>query len=99
MSAPSKDVQDNKTGMYLYDPTKVRKLYNPSTLNIDLVGGWFKNQIKNGQNASLWSDKQKYGFLVSQTIHPAENFISVNLLQIPCMIIWAPKKSASNLKI
>ena len=50
MSPPSKDVQDNKTGACLIPP----KLYNPSTLNIDLVGGWFKNQIKNGQNASLW---------------------------------------------
>ena len=57
MSAPSKDVQDNKTGTCMIPP----KLYNPSTLNI--VSGWFKSKTKNGQNASLSSGEQKYSFL------------------------------------
>ena len=33
-----------------------------------------------------------------QTIHPTENFISMNLLQMSCVKTWAQKNSDSNLR-
>jgi hypothetical protein len=59
MSAPSKDVQGNKTGACLIPP----KLYNPSTLNIDLVGGWLKNLTKNEQYGVANKDMVSYSVM------------------------------------
>ena len=39
-------------------------------------------------------NKQHHG----QTIRPTENFEPMNLLQMSCVITWAQKHSASNLK-
>ena len=47
----------------------------------------------------LYLNRQVYsGWWHCQTILPTENFNSMNLLQMSCMITRDPKKSASNLK-